>query len=328
MPVTLNEYAKLENNPLKRGFILDLLRYSEILNTIPFVDAPGLKVSGARWQTLPTVGFRKINGAYSESTGTIEEVGETLALLGGDVYIDRVLAKAPGSVMTNPLALQMSMKAKALAFQFNDSFINGDQAVNPDSFEGLKKRVANMPSRQTIDLSSSGDALKVLANTTNMQTFLDALHMAAKYVDGATHIFTNEGSWIGLGQVARRLNLFQNITDAYGRTWNSISSGGNQLPFIDVGLKGDKSTEIIPSNEDPGDGGNDATSIYVVRMDTNDGLHGLQLAGMGMDIYDPMRGGEDPTAPRYVRRIDWATGLRNLSNYCIVRIKGFKMAAS
>ncbi len=327
MPVTLNEYAKLENNPLKKGFITDLLRYSDVLNWVPFVDANGLKVSGSRWQTLPSASYRKINGAYPESTGTIEDVQETLALLGGDVYIDRVLAKAPG-VSTNPLKLQMAMKAKAVAFQFNDTFINGDQAVNPDSFEGLKKRVANMPARQTINLAAAGDSLKVLASDANMQTFIDALHTAAKYVDGATHIFTNEGSWIGLGQVARRLKLDQMVKDAMGRTWNSISSAGNMLPFVDVGLKGDKSTEIIPSNEDPGDGGNDSTSIYVVRMDTVDGLHGLQLAGLGMDIYDPMKGGEDPTAPRYIRRIDWATGLRNLSQYCIVRIKGFKMAAS
>lgn len=327
MAVTLNEYAKLESSPLKKGFILDLLRYSDVLNFVPFADAPGLRVTGSRWQTLPSVGFRKINGAYSESTGTIEEVQETLALLGGDIYIDRVLAKAPG-VGQNPLGLQVSMKAKAVAFQFNDTFINGDQASNPDSFEGLKKRVAGMPSRQTIDLASAGDSLKVLASATTEHTFIDAIHQAAKYVDGATHIFTNETTWLGLGKVARRLNLFQTLTDALGHQWNSISSSGGMLPFIDVGLKGDKTTEIITNTEDPGDGGNDSTSIYVVRMDTDDGLHGIDLEGHSLDVYDPLEGGEMESGPQYLRRIDWGVGLFNLSQYVIARIKGFKMAAS
>src|SRR5512134_3364586 len=121
MAVTLNEYAKLAKDPLKKGFILDLLRYSDVLNVVPFKDAPGMKVNGTRWQTLPSVSFRKIGGSYSESTGTVENIQETLAILGGDIHIDRVLAKAPGT-MQNPLQVQMQMKAKAVAFQFNDTF--------------------------------------------------------------------------------------------------------------------------------------------------------------------------------------------------------------
>ena len=323
MAVTLNEYAKLANDPLKKGFILDLLRYSDLLNLVPFADAPGLKVGGTRWQTLPSVAFRKIGGSYSESTGTVENIQETLAVLGGEIYIDRILAKAGGTIQ-NPLQVQMQMKAKAVAFKFNDTFINGDTAVDPDSFEGIKKRVSNMPSRMTIDLSSSGDSLKVLANSTNEHAFVDAIHQAIKYVDGANAILCNETTYLGLGQVARRLNLYQQITDAIGRKWETI--GG--VRFIDVGLKSDKSTEIITNTEDPGDGGNDSTSMYVTRIDSNDGLHGLQVAGLGMDIYDPTKGGEDPTAPRFIRRIDWAVGLYNLSNYCIARVKGFKMAAA
>lgn len=323
MAVTLNEYAKLANDPLKKGFILDLLRYSDVLNVIPFVDAPGLKVGGTRWQTLPSVAFRKIGGTYSESTGTVENIQETLALLGGEVYIDRVLAKAGGTIQ-NPLQVQMQMKAKAVAFQFNDTFINGDLASDADSFEGLKKRVSNMPSRMSIDLASSGDSLKVLASSTTEHQFVDAIHQAMKYVDGANYIFCNETTWLGLGQVARRLNLYQEVTDALGKKWSTI--GG--VPFIDVGLKSDKSTEIITNTEDPGDAGNDATSMYVCRIDATDGLHGLQVAGLGMDVYDPTKGGEDPTAPRFIRRIDWAVGLFNLSQYCVARVKGFKMAAS
>lgn len=323
MSVTLADYAKQSKDPLQKGFILDLLRYSDLLKLITFETVDGLQVSGTRWQTLPSAAFRKIGAGYTEGTGTTEEVVETLVALGGDVKVDRMLT-GNANVIQDPLTTQMNMKAKSVAFKFNDAFINGDQGVDPDSFEGLKKRASNMPSRMTIDLASSGDSLKVLASSTNEHTFVDALHQARKYVDGATHIFCNETVWIGLGQVARRLNLYQQITDALGTTWDAIGP----TPFIDVGLKSDKSTEIITNTEDPGDGGNDSTSIYVVRMDMDDGLHGLTLAGHELDVYDPLTGGEMESGPQYLRRIDWGVGLFNLSQYCICRVKGFKMAAS
>jgi hypothetical protein len=327
MTVTLVDYAKQSKDPLRKGFILDLLRYSDLLNVVPFETVDGLQVSGTRWQTLPSAAFRRIGAGYTESTGTTEEVVETLVALGGDVKIDNFLT-GNGNMIEDPLTTQMRMKAKAVAFKFNDAFINGDQAVDPDSFEGLKKRNSNMPSRMTIDLANAGDSLKVLAGATQEHQFVDAIHQAVKYVDGATHILCNETVWLGLGQVARRLNLFQVIQDALGRTWNSISSGSAIVPFVDVGLKSDKSSEIITNTEDPGDGGNDSTSLYVVRMDTDDGLHGINLSGHELDVYDPLTGGEMESGPQKLRRIDWGVGLFNLSNYVVCRIKGFKMAAS
>lgn len=323
MAVTLNDYAKQSKDPLQKAFIMDLLRYSDLLNVVPFETVDGLQVSGKRWQTLPSAAFRKIGAGYTESTGKTEDVVETLVALGGDIKIDRFLT-GNGNVIEDPLTTQSRMKAKAVAFAFNNAFVNGDQAVDPDSFEGLKKRVSNMPARMTIDLASAGDSLKVLANDTNMHAFVDAIHEAIKYVDGATHIFCNETSWLGLGRVARRLNLYQQITDALGRTWNTIEG----TPFVDVGLKADKSTEIITNTEDPGDGGNDSTSLYVARLDDDDGLHGITLAGHELEVYDPLGGGEMESGPQYLRRIDWGVGLFNLSQYVICRIKGFKMAAS
>ena len=328
MALTLVEYVKLVDDPLKKAFILNLLRYSDLIGIFPFKPVEGLQVGGTRWQTLPSVAFRKIGGSYTESTGTTEDIFETLAILGGDVHIDRVLAGGRGMIQ-DPLQTQMDMKAKAVAFQFNDSVVNGDHAVDPDAFQGLKKRVSGMPARMTIDLSpGAGDSLKVLAGSAQEHSFIDAVHQAVKFVDGATHIFVNETTYLGFGQIARRLNLYQQIVDALGRTWDGISSGKQKIPYIDVGLKSDKTTEIITNTEDPGDGGNDSTSLYVCRVDSTDGLHGLEIEGKGMEVYDPTNGGEDPTAPRFIRRIDWPVGLFNLSQYCIARVKGFKMAAA
>lgn len=320
MAVSLNDIAKASKEPSQKAFILDVLRYSDLMAAVPFQKVDGLKVSDTRWQTMPTAGFRKLNSGYTESTGTTEDVQETLALLGGDVKIDKVGEKVAAK-KEKPLVTQMKMKAKAVAFTFNDYFINGDHGVDPDGFEGVKKRVGGMPSRQTIDLASGGDSLKVLTSATTMNTFLDALHQAIKYVDGATHIFLNENSFLKWGSVMRNLGLAYDLINMYDRKWENFAG----VPLVDVGLKSDKSTEIITSTEDPGDGGNDATSLYVARMDTEDGLSGLMLNGMDMQVYDPLNGNEMESGPQYLRRIDCALGLTSPSQYSIVRVKGFKM---
>jgi len=307
-----------------KGFIADLLRYSDLLGVMTFEDIDGLQVNGIRWNVMPSAAFRTIGAGYTEGTGTTEQVEETLAVLGGDVKVDRLLTIAK-NVYEDPLATQMKMKAKAVAFTFNDSFISGDHAVDPDSFEGLKKRVANMPTRQTIWLDSAqngtGTSLKVLASAANENSFIDGLQKALKYVDGATHLFCNEAVYLGFEQAFRRSGGMDTTQDQFDRVVKTYRG----VPIIDVGLKSDKSTEIITTSEGTA---SDESSIYAVRMDTDDGLHGLQLRGTSPEAYDPLNGGEQETTPTFLRRIDWAVGLMNLSNYCIARVSGFKMAAS
>lgn len=316
--------------PINKAFIADLLRFSPVMGEIPFTSVPGMQVSAIRWQTLPSGAFRTIGGGYTEGTGTTENLEETLYALGGDVKVDRLLTKAT-NVYEDPLVTQMKMKAKAIAFEFNRCFVAGSHAINADEFEGLTVRVSNEPTRMTLHLDASGagtgDSLKVLASTANTNTFVDALAQADKYVEGATHCFMNEDTYLKIEAALRRTtapSLLSTAKDSFDR--EILSYRG--IKFIDVGLQRDKSTEIIVSTEDPGDGGNDATSIYVVRIDSDDGLHGIQLEGTSPEPYDPLAGGELESGPQYLRRIDWAIGLMNVSNYAIARIRGFRMRAT
>lgn len=323
--LTLNDYMKQSKDPFQKGLIADLLRYSDLMKIVPIESVPALRVSATRWQTMPTVAFRKYGAGYTESSGTTEPITETLALLGGDVKFDRLANK--GTFIEDPVVTQMNMKAKAMAFKFNDTLINGDHAVDADAFEGLKKRVSGMPARQTIWLDANangtGASLKVLANEANEQAFLDALHKAIKRCDGANALLSNEDTQLGLGQVLRRLKLSTSITDAYDHKWD----GFQNVPLVDVGLKSDKSTEIITNTEVVADA--TGTSIYAVRFDTDDGVRAIDLAGAGgPNVYDPLKGGEMEAGPQNLRRIDWPVGLFHKSQYTIVRIAGFKMAAA
>lgn len=321
MAVTLMEILK-NSTATERMFITDLLRATDLIGEIPFKSVDGLLVEGSRWQNLPTVAFRQINGSYTVDEGDTEEVNETLSVLGGQFAIDHILRNVKAKYQ-DEFTKQSKMLATAIAFKFTDTFINGDQAVDPNAFEGIKKRVGNMPSRMTVDLAQSTDALKVLASTANEHLFIDAVEEAIKK-SSATHAFMNENTWLKISAALRRSGTMTTTKDMFDRSikeWNGVK-------FVDVGLKADKSTEIITSTEDPGDGGNDATSIYFVNLNTEDGLHGLQLSGTSPKPKPLQRAGTGTSATQDTALVDWAVGLRNLSQYCICRVKGMKMAAA
>lgn len=320
--VSYVEYAKTAKGAEKL-FITDLLRAWSVFGELRFKGVNGLKVDGNRWQTLPAVAFRSLNEGYTSDFGTTEDTRETLAIMGGDVIIDRILVKTKDQFQ-DQLGLQMRMLAKANAFNFADTFINGSLAVNPKAFEGLKVRVANAPARMSINLEVSGDTLKVFSSDATMEAFIDGVNKAVAYVDGATHAFTNEANLLSIQSLLRQSGNFTITRDSYDRKimeWSGVK-------FVDVGLKADKSTEIITSTETATDAGQDSTSIYFARMDSDDGLHALQLNGTSFKPYDPLTGGERETAPQFMRRVDTAVGLENVSQYAIARLYGFKMAAS
>ena len=333
MALTLNELYKQSRDSLQQGILADLLRKSDLIGLVPFQSVKGLRVTANRWQAdqLPSVAHRRIGASYTESTGKTEQVSETLFILGGEIKIDRVLAMDK-TVIEDPLTTQTRQKVAAMAYEFNNVAINGDHASDPDTPEGMLKRVSNLPSRMSIDLASSGDSLKELASTANENSFLDALHKALKYVghrssasggpsdSGISAIIMNEASYLGVGQVLRRVSLLDQNTDQWDRTFDSFNGG----VFVDVGLKADQSTEIITSTENPGDGGSDSSSIYVARFNADDAFRGLQLNELAP--YDVSA--EMETAPQLLRRIDWAYGFQQVGQYSLARIKGFKMAAS
>ena len=335
MAVTLNEYLKNEKSPMGVGIIKNLLRQSDILKLLPFEPIPGLRVKATRWQTLPSTGTRKLGGSYTESSGVKEQLEETLHIYGGDVQIDRIL-KLAANEFEDELADQMAMKGQSLASKFNDDFINGDHAVDPDTFEGLKKRVANAPARMTISCDPATDSLKVLASAANEHTFIDKLHEAVHKVGGGQQgggenkamrglMLMNETSYLGVSQVLRRLGLLDTTKDNFERSWDKFKG----FALVDVGLKSDQSTAIITDTEATGDGGTDGSSIYVVRLGEDDGLHGIQLKGTSPTPYDPVKAGEGgASGPNFMRRIDWAIGLRSFGSYSIARVNQFKMAAS
>lgn len=284
MALTIADFAKQETQPLSKFVMKNLLRNSDLMSLIPMKKVNSLTNIVVRWNTLPSVAHRQINGTYSESTGTTEQITEGVYALGGEVKFDRVFSLVD-NVIEDPKKTQTAMKSQAIAFAFNDMVINGDHLSDVNTPEGLNKRIASyLPSRQSISI---GTAFDVTASAANMHKLVDYLHSAIelaglrkapliKVQQGSKQpaktgaILVNRSMYLGFGRVLRRLGLLQTTQDAYGREFDSFDG----VPMIDVGLKADKSTEIITNTYG---GSNNETRVFAVRFGGEDGFTGIQL---------------------------------------------------
>jgi hypothetical protein len=329
MAYTVAQLAKLETDPLKKMVLMNLLRDVSVMEILPFENVSSLSVVATRWQTLPDVAFRKINAGYTPSEGQDEQVWESLYGLGGEIKFDRVFSKITNTIV-DPKQNEIKKKLKSLAITFNNYFINGDHGTDADGFEGLKKRISLMPTRQSVYFAgSSAAALDPTSSVANGRAFFNAWEqMTYRCNAGAVSgYFANEGIYWGIGNVARYINAsggaFLDVTkDSFDRAITTYKGA----PIIDMGLLTDQSTEIITETETAGDAGADATSIYAVSFNMEQGVTGIQLSDP--EVYDPLNGGEQESTPTTLMRIDWWLGLAGFGSYGAVRGQNVEGAAN
>lgn len=320
MALTLAEYAKQAYNDgnLLLGSIADwFLMESQPAQLIPWQTDKHLAVKIVAWDTLPTVGWRKINAAYSESTGKYQHKIESKYIFGHDIDVDVVLAKA-GDTIGDVRQNQRQMSAKAMAFEFNDQFINGDPAT--DEFKGISKRVDDVYAAgftsQYIDAGSTASAGRgVLYDSTERHYFIDnvskLIHVISEHKpDG---LYMNSKLYLCFESAMRREGLLKQTEDMFGRIINTFSN----VPLIDIGIKADQSTEII-TNAETLSGGTDETSIYAVKYGAEQYMWGIQQEPMqARDL------GEVQTKPVYRDRVEWVVGLAVSNPRSIARAYGF-----
>ncbi|NLX13294.1 MAG: hypothetical protein GXY44_06515 [Phycisphaerales bacterium] len=326
MPFTLAQYAQLERDELKKGIMLELLRHSPLMNFVPFEDVDALNVKAMRWERLPSGGtWRPVNGSYPEiDLGQVGEVWESVYGFGGEFKFDKIFDHMKNYI-EDPKVAHLRAFLKSRAMDWNNAFINGDIGTNPDAFDGIKKRVAAMDSRQTIWFAANGGApYDPTADGKAARTFFRKLNAAIKRCNGgkASLILANEAVIEGMEAVAYLLqaqgNYFDVTKDMLGRTFTTYKD----IPIVDPGLLQDQTTEIITNTEVAGDGGADSTSIYVVSIDRDEGLHGIQATSP--EAYDPLKGAEMESKPATMLRIDWWNGIATFGRRCIVRLRNLE----
>ena len=315
-PITLSQVAKLQTNPGFKGVIQNIIRESRVLEYMSFENVDSLDVVAVRWIKLPETKFRQINAGYEKVSGDVDHVYESVYAFGADMQMDRVYEKL-GNYIKDPRQENIEMITKSAGYKFKEYLIDGDHGVDPDGFEGLKKRISNASSRQEIDL---GDTFDPVDSATNALLFVDKweeAHYKANAGD-VQMILLNEAMYWGFTRVLRKAGIdltgMMDVTkDQFDR--NVVTYKG--VPFVDMGWKIDMVTEIITNTENT-----DETSVYFVPLNMEQGIQGIQLDNL--EVYDPLGGSEMETLPSKLMRMEWWCGIAGFGSYGPTRLHGIQ----
>lgn len=268
MPVTLAQARQNTTDALDLS-IIDEFRTNSILDLITFDDVVNPAGGGAtltygyrRLAELADAAFRALNTEYTPSEVTTTRHTTDLKVLGGAFQIDRVLANL-GPAATNEVALQMQQKVRAVQAEFGNAVINGDSAVDEDSFDGLSKALTGSSTEITdgFDWTGVADPSAALGVLNELDDFLGNLD------DQPQAIITNKRVIAQIRAAARHANMYAREAgprDSYFETY-----GGVRL--IDAGKRAGSNEDVIPV-----EGG--TTDMYAVRFGL-DAFHGVSTAG-------------------------------------------------
>lgn len=318
---TLAELSKIETDTLRKSVMDTMLMESDVLQLVPWETIGALATTIVKYQDLPSVGFRKINAGYTESTGHFEQKVENISLLGGMIDTDKALARAKNTV-ADARAIMQLMMVKAIAYKFNDKFINGDPTSDPEEFKGISKRVADIVAEgyteQYIDNAGVYGAARddgILYNTAASHNFLNKLDQLIYSIKGhnPNFLFMNKKMLLCLRAVLRAEKLLDNTRDMFDRVVDVYQG----CRLVDIGVKADQTTEIVTNTEDP-DGlytSDISTSIYAAKFGIGEFLWGIQE--YPMEVEDK---GLLEAKPVYRTEVDWPLGLAHIDPRSIARL--------
>lgn len=327
--ITLAQLTQIERTPEKKYIMLQLLREAKVMQRLPFENVSGLTVQAMWWEQLPDGGtFRSLNEGYtSAENGQLGDGTEAVFAFGGDVTYDRVLELIK-NVVGDPVKMQVDARLKVIGLNWNNQFINGDVAADPKGFNGIKKRIAGMPARQTIWAAGSTSApFDPTASAANARSFMNMFNLAWRRTNGGNvdDILCNEDFIVGFSRVLALMqssgNFLATTKDQFGR--EELTYRG--ATFTDMGLLKDQATEVISNTEVAGDGGADSMSVYFVSYNKDQGIYGIQLNPL--KAYQPLGTGEMESKPSKLWRIDWWNGLASFGKYGMTRLRNIERLA-
>lgn len=268
MPVTLAQAMQNAQTDYDAA-VIDEFRTNPILDLITFDDAVNPAGGGGtltygyrRLVTAPTAEFRAVNSEYAPTEVTTQQFTTDLKVLGGAYQIDRVLAKI-GPAASAEVALQSTQKIKAAKALFGDAVINGDSAVNADSFDGLAKALTGSSTEDTTTYNWSGtmDQAKAFFVLTTVDDLLANL-------DGEAGAIISNKKVIQLIKAAMRFaNMY--TTRVGPRDTTIVEYNGAVL--VDAGFKAGSATPVVPITAKK-------SALYAVRFGL-DGFHGVSTVG-------------------------------------------------
>ena len=257
MPLLKAEADLLSNNQLVAGVIDQIIEKDDMFAILPFVRTNGKAYVYNRENLLATADWLNPYDNVNESSSNFTEVVASLKILAGDVDIDKFL-QSTESDTNDQMAIQIAKKAKGVARMFHQTLATGSVAVNAASFDGLSSLASQIQAAggtQTVVSGTNGAALTL----TMLDQLLDTVP------NGADVIVMRRGTiraYRALLRATYGTDAVMQQLENFGRPMLTH----NGVPII--------MNEFLSGAETVGT--NSATcSIYALRLNEVDGLHGL-----------------------------------------------------
>ena len=298
MPLLAAEAAKLSENDRQKGIIEEMIVQDDLFAILPFVKTEGLAYLYTREKTNAQGAWFDAYEDLEESTSEFENVSTALKRIGGQVDIDNFIIQTKSDVYSQA-AEQLAAKAKGMGLQFRSELVNGDVAVNAKGFDGLRKLTV---AGQTLTAGANGAALSF--------GMLDELVDAVKKKDGKVLMMRQE-----VWRQIRALNRAMGGNVAETVMVNNFGMPMKMYDGIPVLIN-----DFIPVTETQGSSST-TTSIYCLRANETDGVHGL-YGGAGSVGFNLAKLGllEKKDVTRF--RVIWYAGMALKATHSLARLKG------
>jgi HK97 family phage major capsid protein len=295
MPLTLAEATKLSQDMLLKGVVETIIEQSAVLRYLPFVQVVGNSLRYNQEASAGSVDFYSVGDTWTESAMTVTEVSTRLAILGGDADVDAFLQQTYSD--PNDLrALVVAAKSKALANKFNDTFFNGDSAVNAKQFDGLKKLSAGT---RTMNKGANGELLEI----EHLDELIDMIKPGTPHV-----LFMSKRTRRKLSNLRRSSgSVLETSLDMFGR---------RVLTYDGIPVEVD---DNISDAETLGTS-TDCSSIYAVQFGFQTGLCGLENGGIQVQPVGALE-----TKDAWRTRIKWYCGLALFRKTAVARLEGVRV---
>ena len=275
MALTKVEAARLSNDMLLRGVIETIVRDSQILTFLPFMEVTGTAITYNREATMPAASFYVPGDTWTEATPTWTQVSTALTIIGGDADVDNFLQETYADA--NDIEAEViANRAKSVAHTFSSTFITGDTATDPKSFNGIRKLC---PAAQTISPGANGGPVTL--------PLLDQLVDLVK-PGKPDLLLMSKRTRRALKQVRRTAGpVIETMVSQFGQQVETYDG----IPLI--------VDDFMPDTETLGTG-TALSSIYAMKFGQGTGLMGLEHGGVTVDFL-----GELETKDATRNRIKW-----------------------
>ncbi|WPH68475.1 major capsid protein [Stenotrophomonas phage BUCTxx99] len=297
MPLLRVEAEKLSNNDLLRGVIEEVIDKEDLFAVLPFVKTDGKAYVYNRENGVVEAEFLDPNDIVPEGAAKFTEVVTKVRILAHDVDVDKFLSGTMSDT-TEQVAVQLAAKAKGLARKYRKTLVIGDNTANPKEFDGLQVLVA-ANAAQNISAGTNGGALTLGL----LDELLDSVP------NGADVILMRPGTIRAFRALVRQAGgntAVDLMIEDFGRpmlTHNGVPILENE--FIPVAAQGTTA---------------ETCSVYAVRLNETDGLHGLYAGPNAGMVVEPIGTVQNKDAFRW--RVKWYAGLALKSTRSASRLVG------